>query len=224
MRPSITRSGIASAPQTTIPVEPYVRFIIRDCIRSIRRSLGPSALKDSFDVCALGTLVDESSDCRAFSFQDPAAAADALLIGSYFMLREVEMASACSEHLNMLLPVHQTASEGDLTRHLQRLEILQGCLDIPHPAFPDDRGKVLSKAAMIQAIRQYLAAAGVETTRPDEAGCAAQRVRRARLAGIRRAVSFPPGGAGRSDTVAGQVQLSFSEAILAKCASATSRE
>ena len=72
-----------------VPVQPYIRFVMRDCVRSFKRGLGPPALKDSFDV-----LVEESSDCEAFDFDRPAAAADALLMGACFMLREVELAAA----------------------------------------------------------------------------------------------------------------------------------
>ena len=42
-------------------VPPHIRSIIRDCVRSIRRGLGPSALKDSFDLRCLAPSVLEGS-------------------------------------------------------------------------------------------------------------------------------------------------------------------
>ena len=142
-----------------LAVPSHVRAIIRDCIRSVHRGLGPSALKDSFDLRALSSAVVEGSEFQAFSWSDLPSAVDALLVAAYFCMREIEMASASSSHLyfqhgqlHMLLPAHKSSSQGDLTtralhcgcavrrqplcpwhagaRHLQRLEILQAGLDL----------------------------------------------------------------------------------------------
>ncbi|CAE7460584.1 unnamed protein product [Symbiodinium microadriaticum] len=187
----------------TVPA--HIRSIIRDCVRSIRRGLGPSALKDSFDLRCLAPSVMEGSEFQAVSWSVLPAAVDALLVAAYFCMREIEMASASSSHpsfqdgrLSMLLPAHKSSSQGELTcralccgcavrrqemchwhagaRHLQRLEILQAGLN-QHtlPLFPDDQGKALSKADMIATIRSALRAAGVQTTRPDESGAQVER-------------------------------------------------
>ncbi|CAE7455635.1 setd6 [Symbiodinium necroappetens] len=191
--------------QLHTPVPQAVRFTIRDCVRSIRRGLGPAELKDSFPVSALAKLVDEASDVYAFDFESPAAAADAMLVGSYYMLREIEMANARSEHLyfkdgllQMLIPVHKTSTEGELTvrslacccqvrrqplcpwhagqRHLQRLQILQGVLDKTRiPLFPDTSGRVLSKHQIVDHMRNCISLAGISVTRPDEVGLQVQR-------------------------------------------------
>ena len=136
-------------------VPPHIRSIIRDCVRSIRRGLGPSALKDSFDLRCLAPSVLEGSEFQAFSWSSLPAAADAWLVAAYFCMREIEMASASSSHLsfqdgrlNMLLPAHKSSSQGELTTralccgcavrrqemcpwhgHLQRLEILPAGLN-----------------------------------------------------------------------------------------------
>ena len=187
----------------TVPA--HVRSIIRDCVRSVRRGLGPAALKDSFDLRCLAPSVVEGSEFQAFSWSTLPAAVDALLVATYFCMREIEMASASSSHLSfqdgrlsMLLPAHKSSSQGELTcralccgcavrrqemcpwhagaRHLQRLEILQAGLEVRTlPLFPDDQGKALSKADMIDTIRSTLRAAGVQTTRPDESGAQVER-------------------------------------------------
>ena len=186
-------------------VPAHLRASIRDCIRSIRRGLGPAELKDSFDLMQLGPSVREGSEFQAFSWDCLAAAADAVLVAAYFCMREIEVASASAKHLyfqqgqlHMLLPAHKSSSQGELTtralhcgcavqrqpmcpwhagaRHLQRLEILQGVLDKPNtPLFPADDGSALSKAEMIAATRKTLKSAGVQTTRPDESGQQVER-------------------------------------------------
>ncbi len=45
-----------------VPVSPFIRSVIRDVVRSVRRGLGPSTLKTGFDVAVLGKLVDPDDD------------------------------------------------------------------------------------------------------------------------------------------------------------------
>ena len=188
-----------------LTVPSHVKAVIRDCVRSVRRGLGPSELKDSFDLWDLAPAVAEGTEFQAFSWESLPAAVDAVLVAAYFCMREIEMASASSRHLyfqhgqlHMLLPVHKTASQGELTtralhcgcavrrqplcpwhagaRHLQRLEILQGCLDVQElPLFPADDGSALSKSAMVDSIRSALRRSGIQTTRPDESGVQVER-------------------------------------------------
>ncbi|OLP77802.1 hypothetical protein AK812_SmicGene42098 [Symbiodinium microadriaticum] len=170
-----------------LAVPSHVRAIIRDCIRSVHRGLGPSALKDSFDLRALSSAVVEGSEFQAFSWSDLPSAVDALLVAAYFCMREIEMASASSSHLyfqhgqlHMLLPAHKSASHCALgtpvpgissaLRFSRLVWTLAGCR-----FFPDDRGKALSKSDKIAAIRDTLRRAGVQTTRQDEAGLQVER-------------------------------------------------
>ena len=148
----------------------------------------------------LAPHVRPGSEFEAFSWGSLPAAIDALLVASYFCMREIELAGAAGDHLyfrdglvHLLLPVHKTATQGKLTerslgcgctvkqqplcpfhaatRHLQRLEILQGSLDLQSvPLFPSDYGKVLEKSQVISLIRQTLRAAGATATRQDEVG------------------------------------------------------
>ena len=43
-------------------MSPFIRSVIRDVVRSVRRGLGPSTLKTGFDVAVLGKLVDPDDD------------------------------------------------------------------------------------------------------------------------------------------------------------------
>eukprot|EP00439_Symbiodinium_sp_Y106_P035487 s3692_g4.t1 len=186
------------ARRLRLSLPPFAKALIKDCIRSIRRGLGPAALKDSFSLLMLAPHVRDGSEFEAFSWGSLPAAIDALLVASYFCMREIEMAGSAGDNLyfrdglvHLLLPVHKTATQGKLTerslgcgcavkqqplcpfhaakRHLQRLEILQGTLDLQSiPLFPSDSGKVLEKSQVISLIRQTLRNAGVTTARQDE--------------------------------------------------------
>ncbi|CAE7666505.1 rlmN1 [Symbiodinium sp. CCMP2592] len=180
-----------------MPVQPFARAMIKDCIRSIKRGF--------FQLVALAPFVLEGSEYEAFSWASLPAAIDALIVASYWCLREIEMAGADGSHLyfrdgmvHLLLPVHKTATQGSLTerspgcgcavrrqplcpyhaaqRHLQRLKILQGSLNLNSiPLFPSDSGKVLPKDHVVQFIRRTLQAAGITTTRQDEVGQQVER-------------------------------------------------
>ena len=100
------------------PVSPFIRPLIQDVVRSVRRGLGPSSLKTGFDVAVLGRLVDPRDE-RPFTFDSLAHMADLMIICSWFMLRELEISFARDTHLTLqgeevqlLVPVHKTNSMG----------------------------------------------------------------------------------------------------------------
>ena len=157
------------------PVHPLLRSTIKDVVRSIKRGLGPSRLKEGFDVFALASLVD-ADDADPFDFQRPAHLVDVCILGCWFMLREIELAGAFRQHLTLdhdeirlLIPVHKTATAGSLTsrslrcpcrtivhrlcpwhtaeRHLIRLTSMSGIRPgSPSPLMPDRNGNVVTKA------------------------------------------------------------------------------
>ena len=103
-------------------VSDELRSHIRDCIRSVRRGLGPAQLKDSFPVGALSAALRAGDhDPGPWRQDDPEAWADVLLFSCWFMLREVELGALRKGHLyldqaqaHILLPVHKTDSAGTL--------------------------------------------------------------------------------------------------------------
>ena len=185
-----------------VPV--MVRHCIKDCIRSIQRGLGVSALKDSFDGMAIGRI-EVSDDAQAFSFDKISHCKDVVIIGLWYMLREVEMANAravdvqlIGSDVSMTVPLHKTDPHGKFTqrtlscscgakihalciwhsceRHLLRLEE-HPCRTTSHrfPLFPEADGTVAAKARFIDAFRRVISAAGIPTTRLGPQGLPMQR-------------------------------------------------
>lgn len=172
-------------------VHPLIRSTIKDCVRSIRRGLGPSRLKEGFDVFALADAVDVD-DQEPFDMFKTSHMADVFIVGCWFMMREIEMAGALRHHLTlegnevrMLIPVHKTSSWGSLTsrtlrcpcktlvhrlcpwhaaeRHLIRVNcITQGPSRSNFPLIPDRHGGVVTKLAMVTALRNLLQQVGIQ--------------------------------------------------------------
>ena len=123
-----------------------------------------------------------------------------VIIGVWWMLRELEMSSAQVHHLyldsglaHLLVPVHKSESAGNLLaralgcackdtlarlcpwhcveRHLVRV-YNHPCYKLQQhfPLFPDENGKTPSKQRMLAAFQSVIRAAGVELDRPDERG------------------------------------------------------
>lgn len=181
------------------PVAPFLRSMIRDVVRSVRRGLGPSSLKSGFDVATLARVVDPRDD-KPFSLESLAHTADLMIICSWFMLRELEISFARDTHLTLhgeevqlLVPVHKTNSMGSLT--VRSLQCACGIRDHPlcpwhaaerhlirvasHPhrrsdgylpLFPLANGHSVTKHLLVKAFRNTLMACGVETTVQDDAG------------------------------------------------------
>ena len=187
-----------------LPVSPFIRSVIKDVVRSVRRGLGPSSLKAGFDVAVLGRLVDTDDD-HPFQLDRLAHVTDLMIICSWFMLRELEISFARDSHLTLhgeevqlLVPVHKTNTMGSLTvrslrcacgvqdhplcpwhaaeRHLIRVS------SHPHrrtdgylPLFPQADGSTATKYMLVKSIRQTLEACGVETTITDDSGRLVER-------------------------------------------------
>ena len=173
------------------PIHPLIRATIRDAVRSIRRGLGPSRLKEGFDVFALASAVDVD-DQDPFDCTRHAHLADACIVASWFMLREIEVAGALRHHLTLegeevrlLIPIHKTSTMGSLTsrslrcpcrvvvhrlcpwhaseRHLVRLNSgpSRGSRTTS-PLLPDRHGGVMTKVAFVTALRDLLQHVGIQ--------------------------------------------------------------
>ena len=185
-------------------VPPLVRRCIRDCVRSIRRGLGASTLKDAFDGRLLGHL-DTGDEDVPFDFDNPFHARDVCVIGMWFMLREQELAGARMSHLTLSgnevclsIPIHKTDTYGSLCerrlkcscavrqhglcvwhaaeRHMIRLGMRS---DIPtsirSPLFPTSSGQTASKYQFILMMRRVISSTGTDTMRLDPEGSMKER-------------------------------------------------
>ena len=182
-----------------VPVDPLIRGTVREVVRSVKRGLGPSRLKEGFDVWLLSRSTF-SDDDEAFNLSSAVHCIDMVIIGVWWMLREIEMSSAMVQHLwlehdraHLLVPVHKTESCGNLMpralgcacsstpsrlcpwhsveRHLTRV-YNHACFrpQSQFPLFPDERGRPASKARMIEAFQLVIGATGTSLTKPDERG------------------------------------------------------
>ena len=180
-------------------VSPLIRRCIRDCVRSIRRGLGASTLKDAFDGRLLGHLAIGDEDV-AFDFDNPFHARDVCIIGMWFMLREQELAGARLSQLTLSgqevclsIPIHKTDAFGSLCerrlrcscmvkqhglcvwhaaeRHLVRVSLRT---DLPSsnqsPLFPTASGQTASKHTFIVMMRRVISSTGTDTLRADPDG------------------------------------------------------
>ena len=77
------------------PVPPMIRHCIKDCVRSIN-----TRLKDGFPALGLA-LIPFSDDGRPFDLSCKIHTRDMAVIATWFMLREIEMASARAAHLRV---------------------------------------------------------------------------------------------------------------------------
>eukprot|EP00438_Fugacium_kawagutii_P016783 Skav217461 [mRNA] locus=scaffold1405:68992:70746:+ [translate_table: standard] len=181
------------------PVAPVVHHAIKDTIRSITRGLGPGSLKDVFPFQALETIPLGSLD-EPFNMHCPGHFRDLMVVGSFFMLREIELSSSKAQFLSLdgsqvtlTIPVRKTNAQGSLEyrslscackaqelslcpwhaaeRHLVRLSLRPDFFSaLTCPLCPNDDGRAPSKAEVISVIRSTLKSAGVETTRTDHEG------------------------------------------------------
>ena len=182
-----------------VPLDPLLKGPIKEVVRSIRRGLGPARLKDSFDVWSLARPT-WSDDEDSFSLDTVEHCLDMVVIGVWWMLREVEMSAAQVQHLHvensmahLLVPVHKTESCGNLMtrslacacsnspsrlcpwhaveRHLVRVYNHQCYRPQAYfPLFPDSDGKAPTKQRLVGAIHSVIAQTGIAMQRPDEKG------------------------------------------------------
>ena len=182
-----------------LPVSPYIRSLIKDVVRSVRRGLGPATLKFGFDLAVLAKMVD-ATDSRPFSFDHIPHVVDLMIISCWFMLREIEVSAARDSHLTiqgevvqLMVPVHKTNTMGSLTtrvlqcacgvrehplcpwhtaeRHLIRLSSHSSRRPGGYlPLFPQSSGASITKHLLVQAVRRVLSSGGIETTLKDDSG------------------------------------------------------
>lgn len=180
-------------------VDGITRRCIKDCVRSIRRGLGVTALKDAFDARLL-VKVAVADDTIPFSFSEVGHLRDASLIAIWFMLREIEFSNAKLLHLTLIgdevqltLPLHKTDSYGRLTtrslkcccrirrstlcpwhaaeRYLVRVSLHQHLRGGDQfPLFPTEDGRTPSKYMVINAFRKLISELGVPIDRIDPQG------------------------------------------------------
>ena len=187
-----------------VDVDSLLRSTARDYVRSISRGLGPSTLKDSFNVEDLAHIPISYNE-ESFDMNSPAHGRDLLVIACWYMMRELEIASCRWSHiyiegptLNLLLPVQKNDTSGSLTirtlkcacrirlhplcplhaaqRHLMRVRTHpQFRSQRDFPLVPDADGATPSKYYMVQFFRGTIAHTGVPTTRPNAEGTETER-------------------------------------------------
>ena len=165
-----------------------LEVVMQDVIRSIERGQGPSKLKDSFSVQALSKI-----DVRAFENELRIDLA-MVILGCYFLTREIELAATLKKHLHLdthklvvtwTLPSSKTDSKGGLIARahkcmcstvapmlcpyhtayeLQKLTYDSTDAQGDGPLFSRN-GEFMTKTQVIEAIRQVLTAAGIDTQR-----------------------------------------------------------
>ncbi|CAE7560095.1 bglA [Symbiodinium sp. CCMP2592] len=123
-----------------LEVSPVLRRLAKRAVKSIVRGLPGTRLKEAFPLADLGALVTYRCDL-AF---DPAAvphATDVLVLATWFMLREIEIAGALvgdvvlTKHVVTLeLPLHKTAQGGE--RVMTRRSLRCACGLATHPLCP----------------------------------------------------------------------------------------
>eukprot|EP00435_Cladocopium_sp_Y103_P048273 s452_g14.t1 len=185
-------------------VETVIRSAARDYTRSVARGLGPSNLKDSFDVSLLADIPVEHM-IVPFNMQSASHGRDVMLVASWFMLRELELASCKWSHMyiensvtNVMLPVQKNDTVGSLTlrslrcacririhplcpvhaarRHLDRIQAhSEFRFQADFPIVPNEEGHVTSKHYMVQFFRRTISAAGVALSRPNAEGQETER-------------------------------------------------
>ena len=186
------------------PVDELLKVSAKNFTRSITRGMGPSQLKDSFDVAEL-VRIPLIAEVAPFQVDKPDHGRDISIVSSWFMLRELELASARFHHLylqndmvHLLIPLHKTDQSGHLTlrslrcackvrrhplcpfhaaeRHLVRVSAHLHFKSQPDfPLVPSSSGSVLSKHDMVMMFRGVISAAGINTQRPDDLNVMVER-------------------------------------------------
>lgn len=186
------------------PVEPLLRGAIKDAIRSVRRGLGPSSLKESFDPFEL-LVIQVSDDVEPFDAENVQHMLDVTIIALWFMLREIEIAAAKLLHLtlddnavSLMVPTSKMDTTGSWTtrtlkcacrfqrktlcpwhatyRHLRRVRVHAAFGNSQDfPLVPGTDGRVMTKTQIIACLRGLLAAANIPVMRQDEHGVSLPR-------------------------------------------------
>ena len=169
-----------------VPAE--VKLAIRDAVRSVERGLGGPSLKDSFPLTCLRPLF------FAPDFTDFAQHFFMVILGAWFLTREIELAAAVVKHVRFealhkkvawALPMSKTDQRGNMIdrSHICACPVdgsreplcpyhaMRDLLDLREiaptdaPLFDDGNGQVMTKEYSIQAIRGILERAQIPLTR-----------------------------------------------------------
>ena len=176
---------------TSVAVPPDVEMAIRDGVRSIERGMGKSEMKDAF----VFERVKFPNPSSPVSWNERFAVT-MMILGCWFLLREVELASLRAKHMTVDIETKTVrltlqSSKNDqigslVTRshgcyckvvgeshcpfHVAAAYSQQFKLDNEAPLFPDKDNQEMSKGDTIKLFRQTLQSRGIKTTRPGALG------------------------------------------------------
>ena len=182
------------------PFDANLRRLIKSYVRSIRRGMPGTRLKQAFDFTALAKLTRLDQASIPLDVSSTAHLVDMIIVGTWFMLREIEQAAAKGRDLvttqttvTLTIPIHKTSQGGQV--ELTRRNLSCACTAAVHPLcpvhaadrhlrrlrltgagyldgplFPSSSAAVRSRAEAIQALTQTLQAAGLPTEFADADG------------------------------------------------------
>ncbi|CAE7560951.1 unnamed protein product [Symbiodinium sp. CCMP2592] len=146
------------------PVTPGLRRVVKTLTKAAARGLPGSRLKQAFDLDELSKLVDDTAPFGPFNAGLVAHAVDVVIVATWFMLREVELAAARVRDLGVTLSTVRLHFDGPPTLPKMRRTPPADFL------FPTRPTVQRSKAESAEMFRLVLDAAGFETVYLDEQG------------------------------------------------------
>ena len=179
------------------PVSADLRRAARSLAKAALRGLPGSRLKQAFDLADLATLVEHDAVAGSLDLDILPHAVDVLVVATWFMLREIEIAGARVKDIEITaatvsldIPLHKTAQGGhtELTRRsfrcvcgAARQPLCPRCaaarhfrrLDRSEPGaylFPGAGGQQRTKLETAGLLNMVLSAAGWQTIYTDDAG------------------------------------------------------
>ena len=180
-----------------VPVSADLRRAAKSITKAALRGLPGSRLKQAFDLADLATLVERDVVAGSFDMNILPHAVDIVVLATWFMLREIEIAGARIKDIEVTpaavsldMPLHKTAQGGqqELTRRSFRCvcstaaqPLCPRCaadrhvrrLDRAEPGaylFPGAGGQQRTKLETAELFNMVLSSAGVQTIYTDTAG------------------------------------------------------
>ena len=131
-------------------VPPTTRRLVKSYTRSIKRGTPSAQLKAAFPLLEVAVVARPTTFTEAYDPTRTTHAADALILATWFMLREKEMAAARVRDLHLILttepqqiqltiPLHKTAIGGDAQITQRRLKC--ACTTTTRPLCPACAGR-----------------------------------------------------------------------------------
>ena len=185
------------APRGTSPSSADLRRAAKSITKAALRGLPGSRLRQAFDLADLATLVERDVVAGSFDMNILPHAVDIVVLATWFMLREIEIAGARVKDIEVTpaavsldIPLHKTAQGGqqELTRRSFRCvcstaaqPLCPRCsadrharrLDRAEPGaylFPGAGGQQRTKLETAELFNMVLSAAGLQTVHTDTAG------------------------------------------------------